>query len=200
MAHQSDKLPTFYLPHGGGPWHVMDDAFGDPVGYSKLREYLVKFGQEYSQKIKAILVISAHWEEDFPTVQLGSNPPLLYDYYGLPESTYHLNWSAYGNTELSERIENLIKANGFITKREFKRGYDHGTFVPLMIAFQKPNVHKRNLALMNWKKAPAALENHPRNEHLAPLFVIAGATGNDTGLIDYAGTLMGVKISGFKFG
>lgn len=273
MAHQSDKLPTFYLPHGGGPWHVMDDAFGDPVGYGKLREYLVKFGQEYSQKIKAILVISAHWEEDFPTVQFGSNPPLLYDYYGFPESTYHLNWPASGNTELSERIENLIKASGFITKREFKRGYDHGTFVPLMIAFQKPkipvvqlslvktldaethinlgkaieplrdegvliigsgmsyhnmrgfisggtsdaenaekfnnwlsetitnpNVHERNLALMNWEKAPAALENHPRNEHLAPLFVIAGTTGNDTGLIDYAGTLMGVKISGFKFG
>jgi len=251
----------------------MDDAFGDPVSYGKLKEYLENLGQQYSQKIKAILVISAHWEEDLPTVHFGSNPPLLYDYYGFPESTYHLSWSASGNPELAEQIENLIKASGFITKREYDRGFDHGTFVPFMIAFPKPeipvvqlslvktldpethinlgkvleplrnegvliigsgmsyhnmrgfmsgssntivnsekfdnwlsktvlnsNINKRNFALMNWQKAPAALESHPRSEHLVPLFVIAGAAGNDIGMIDYTGTLMGVKISGYKFG
>jgi hypothetical protein len=30
--------------------------------------------------------------------------------------------------------------------------------------------------------------------------VIVGAAGNDIGMIDYTGTLMGVKISGYKFG
>ena len=273
MEQKSNKLPVFYIPHGGGPWHVMNDAFGDPVGYGKLKEYLENFGQQYSQKIKAILVISAHWEEDIPTVHYGSKLPLLYDYYGFPESTYHLDWPASGNPELAERIENLIKASGFTTKREYKRGFDHGTFVPFMIAFPKPeipviqlslvktldpethiklgkaleslrnekmlifgsgmsyhnmrgfmlggtsalensekfdywlsntvlnsNSNERNFALMNWKKAPAALKCHPRSEHLVPLFVIAGAAGNDSGLIDYTGTLMGVKVSGYKFG
>jgi len=273
LEHKSNKLPAFYIPHGGGPWHVMDDVFGDAVGYTLLKDYLVNLGNQYSQKIKAILVISAHWEEDLPTVHFGSNPPLLYDYYGFPESTYLLDWLAPGNPELAERIENLIKASGFTTKREYKRGFDHGTFVPLMIAFPKaeipivqlslvktldpethinlgkaletlrnegvlivgsgmsyhnmrgfmsgssntiensekfdnwlskivlnPNINERNTALMNWQKAPAALESHPRSEHLVPLFVIAGAAGNDSGLIDYTGTLMGVKISGYKFG
>ncbi|PKP08265.1 MAG: dioxygenase [Bacteroidetes bacterium HGW-Bacteroidetes-4] len=267
-----EKLPVYFIPHGGGPWHVMDDAFGDPVGYGKLREYLEKLGQTNSQKIKAILVISAHWEEDFPTVHFGTHPPLLYDYYGFPESTYHLNWPAFGNAELAERVENLIKANDFTTKREFKRGYDHGTFVPLMIAFPKPkipviqlslvktldpethiilgkaleplrmegvliigsgmsyhnmrgfmaggksavensekfdnwlaetvtnpNVEERSSAMINWQKAPAAIECHPRSEHLLPLFIVTGAAGNDTGKTDYSGTLMGVKISGYKF-
>jgi len=54
------KIPTFYIPHGGGPWHVMDDALGDPMGYGRLREYLSEFGQKYSSKIKAILVISGY--------------------------------------------------------------------------------------------------------------------------------------------
>ena len=273
MEHKSNKLPTFYIPHGGGPWHVMNDAFGDPVGYGKLKEYLENLGQQFSQKIKAIIVISAHWEEDFPTVHFGSNPPLLYDYYGFPESTYHLDWPTPGNPELAERIENLIQANGFTTKREYKRGFDHGTFVPFMIAFPKAEIpvvqlslvktldpathiklgkaleplrnegvliigsgmsyhnmrgfmsdgtnaiensekfdnwlsktvlnskiNERDTALMNWQKAPAAQECHPRSEHLLPLFVVAGAAGNDTGLIDYTGTLMGIKISGYKFG
>ncbi len=62
------------------------------------------------------------------------------------------------------------------------------------------DIQERNTALMNWQKAPSALECHPRSEHLVPLFVIAGAAGDDTGLIDYAGTLLGVKISGYKFG
>jgi len=273
LEHKTDKLPVFYIPHGGGPWHVMDDAFGDAVGYARLKDYLVGFGNQIKKRIKAILVISAHWEESFPTVHFGSNPPLLYDYYGFPKSTYHLNWPAYGNPELAERIENLIKASGFTTKREYKRGFDHGTFVPLMIAFPKPeipviqlslvktldtethinlgkaleplrnegvlivgsgmsyhnmqgfmsggtsaiensekfdnwlskkvlntNINERNSILMNWQKAPSAMESHPRSEHLVPLFVIAGAAGNDTGLIDYTETLMGVKISGYKFG
>ena len=56
----NQKLPTFYIPLGGGPWHVMDDALGDPVGYGRLRRYLSEFGQKYSTKIKAILVISGN--------------------------------------------------------------------------------------------------------------------------------------------
>ncbi len=273
MEQKRDKLPVFYIPHGGGPWHVMGDAFGGAVGYARLKNYLVDFGNQFNKKIKAILVISAHWEEVFPTVYFGSNPPLLYDYYGFPESTYHLSWSAFGNPGLAERIEYLLKTSGFTAKREYKRGFDHGTFVPLMLAFPKPeipviqlslvktldpethinlgkaleplrnegvliigsgmsyhnmrgfmsgetrtsensekfdnwlaktvlstDIQERNTALMNWQKAPSALECHPRSEHLVPLFVIAGAAGDDTGLIDYAGTLLGVKISGYKFG
>ena len=77
-----EKLPVYFIPHGGGPWHVIKIAMGDPIGYGRLREYLENFGQQYSQKIKAILVVSGHWEEDLPTLQFVSNPPLLYDYYG----------------------------------------------------------------------------------------------------------------------
>jgi aromatic ring-opening dioxygenase catalytic subunit (LigB family) len=198
---------------------------------------------------------------------------LLYDYYGFPDSTYHLKWPAPGNPELAERIENLLHLNGFETKREFERGFDHGTFVPLMIAFPKPEIpvvqlslvktldpethinlgkalellrnegvliigsgmsyhnmrgfmsgsspaadistqfdnwltqtveindtKKRNEMLINWENAPKARESHPRSEHLTPLFVVAGAAGSDKGSRDYSGLLMGIKVSGYKFG
>lgn len=267
------KLPVYFIPHGGGPWHVTKNAMGDPIGYGRLREYLENFGEQYSQKIKAILVVSGHWEEDLPILQFGSNPSLLYDYYGFPESTYHLKWPAPGNPELAEQIENLFKARRVKTKRDYERGFDHGIFVPLMIAFPKANIpvvqlslvnsfdpethinlgevleplrnegvliigsgmsyhnmqgfmsgsssatgvsmqfddwltdtveindaKKRNAMLINWKTAPKARESHPRSEHLAPLFVVAGAAGIDKGSRDYSGLLMGVKVSGYKFG
>lgn len=134
------KLPVFFIPHGGGPWHVINDAFGDPEGYENLKRFLKNLGEEYSNKIKAILVISGHWEEKVPTINFSENSNLLYDYYGFPEYTYHLTWLARGNVKFAEKVEQLLNKNGFETAREYNRGYDHGVFVPLMIAFPKPEV------------------------------------------------------------
>jgi len=264
------RLPVYFIPHGGGPWHVMDDAMGDPVGYGGLRTYLTELGQKYRPKIKAILVVSAHWKENVPTIHFGQNPPMYYDYYGFPEFTYQLKWNVPGHPQLAEKVETFLNNAGFKTKREYERGFDHGTFVPLMIAFpeakisivqlslvhsldpathlamgkaleplreqdvliigsgmsyhnmrgfmsgsssaandsklfddwltatvEKSNPDKRNESLVNWEKAPGAKNSHPRSEHLVPLFVAAGAAGNDAGTRDYVGTIMGVNVSGY---
>jgi aromatic ring-opening dioxygenase catalytic subunit (LigB family) len=269
----SEKLPAYFIPHGGGPWNVMDDAFGDPEGYGKLRKYLENLGQRHKNEIKAILVISGHWEEAVPTIYFGENHPLFYDYYGFPEFTYNLSWPAKGDSGLSLQVEKLLNSSGFRTAREDNRGFDHGTFVPLMVAFPDagvpvvqlslirgldPKAHidlgraleplrnegvliigsgmsyhnmqgfmsgapsaagvskqfddwltqsvtenndgERNEFLINWNKAPKARESHPRSEHLVPLFVVAGTAGNDKAVRDYSGLLMGINISGFKFG
>lgn len=267
------KLPVYFIPHGGGPWHLMENAMGDRVGYAKLRRYLESFEKYDHLNIKGILIISGHWEEPLPTLQFNPRPPLFYDYYGFPEHTYHIHWPAYGSQKMAEYVENLLNSSGFVTQRDEQRGYDHGTFVPLMVAFPKPafpiiqlslihsldpvthlnmgkaleplrnegfliigsgmsyhnmhgfisddtdayensekfdgwltetittkDINKRNTALINWQNAPSARDCHPRSEHLAPLFVVAGAAGNDAGQVDFTGKLMGVKISGFKFG
>jgi hypothetical protein len=41
---------------------------------------------------------------------------------------------------------------------------------------------------------------HPREEHLLPLMVIAGAAGTERGVIAYRGELFGVAISAYHFG
>jgi aromatic ring-opening dioxygenase catalytic subunit (LigB family) len=271
--NDSEKLPAYFVPHGGGPWHVMDDAFGDPEGYGKLKKYLEDLGKKYKDRINAVLVISGHWEEPVPTIYSSESPALFYDYYGFPEFTYKLQWPAKGDAGLALQVEKLLKTSGFRTDMDDKRGYDHGTFVPMMVAFpdvnvpvvqlslikglnpqthikmgkaleplrkegvliigsgmsyhnmqgfmsesltgasaskqfdewltrsvEKNNAIKRNELLVNWEKAPKARESHPRSEHLAPLFVIAGAAGDDTAIRDYSGLLMSINISGYKFG
>jgi aromatic ring-opening dioxygenase catalytic subunit (LigB family) len=65
---------------------------------------------------------------------------------------------------------------------------------------EKNNAYERNELLINWEKAPMARDSHPRSEHLIPLFVAAGAAGNDTAIRDYSGLLMSINISGYKFG
>ena len=48
--------------------------------------------------------------------------------------------------------------------------------------------------------APAARAVHPREEHLLPLMVIAGAAGDDRGRVAYAGTILGLALSAYHFG
>ena len=58
----------------------------------------------------------------------------------------------------------------------------------------------RDRRLSDWTKAPAARAAHPREEHLLPLMVVAGAAGDDLGRIAYSEPFMGVRISGAHFG
>ena len=60
--------------------------------------------------------------------------------------------------------------------------------------------HERNARLTAWDQAPSARAAHPREEHLMPLMVVAGAAGADVGHIPFSGTLMGKRISAVQFG
>lgn len=58
----------------------------------------------------------------------------------------------------------------------------------------------REAALIRWDEAPAGRECHPREEHLLPLMVAAGAAGNDLGALDFHDVIGGKTISGYRFG
>mgnify|MGYP002777721176 CR=1 FL=1 len=65
-------------------------------------------------------------------------------------------------------------------------------------AVQAPE--ERDRRLVRWAEAPAARRAHPREEHLLPLMVIAGAAGEDRGAVAYRGTMLGNRLSGYHFG
>jgi aromatic ring-opening dioxygenase catalytic subunit (LigB family) len=58
----------------------------------------------------------------------------------------------------------------------------------------------RDENLTHWARAPMARQAHPREEHLLPLMVAAGAAGSTRGSVAYRGTLLGLDISGYAFG
>jgi len=62
------------------------------------------------------------------------------------------------------------------------------------------DVRARNAGLSNWLQAPAARYAHPREEHLLPLMVAAGAAGDDVASRTFNDVMMGWRISGFRFG
>lgn len=58
----------------------------------------------------------------------------------------------------------------------------------------------RHRALTEWAKAPGARAAQPREDHLLPLMVVAGAASGEPGHIDFHGHVLGKPISGFRFG
>ena len=268
-SSMSDRLPAVYVPHGGGPFSYVEMGLpGSEV--DALVRYWKEVGAPSGPKPKALLVISAHWEENAPTVMTSPRPPMLYDYYGFPPASYQIQWPAPGDPALAARIGNLLRDRGFTTATDPERGFDHGTFVPLGRSFpnadvptvqlslkksldpaehlaigealaplrdegiyiigsgmsyhnmrgfrssnanadakrfddwlqavvQKPR-EDRNADLIRWQEAPAARAVHPREEHLLPLMVIAGAAGDDQGRVPWTGPVFGKTVSAVQFG
>jgi aromatic ring-opening dioxygenase catalytic subunit (LigB family) len=54
--------------------------------------------------------------------------------------------------------------------------------------------------LAAWRSAPGGRESHPREEHLLPLMVAAGAAGGDSAVRTFSEAIAGNAISGFQFG
>ncbi len=98
-----------------------------------------KFYRELNSKLPytptAIVVVSGHWEESRTVkVQTAAKPPMLFDYYGFPPETYELSFPAPGSPDLARRVKSLLAGAGIPCDEDGKRGYDHGVFVPLLLA------------------------------------------------------------------
>jgi aromatic ring-opening dioxygenase catalytic subunit (LigB family) len=261
------RWPVVFLPHGGGPWPFVELGL-DKAEVAALTTYL-RSVRPLSPP-KAVLVVSAHWEESVPTLMTGANPPLFFDYYGFPKASYELTWPAPGAPMLATRVAELLGDAGFPTGTNPTRGFDHGTFVPLKLIWPDAEIptlqlslkkgldpaehlaigralaplrdegvfilgsgmsfhnlramgdpraaavseafdgwlkkavtadaETRDAQLIAWEKAPAARASHPREEHLLPLMVIAGAAGGDVGTVPYNGSMMGWRLSAVHFG
>jgi len=58
----------------------------------------------------------------------------------------------------------------------------------------------RSRALERWASAPGARHSHPREEHLIPLMVAAGAAESEPGDAVFRGAVLGVTMSCWRFG
>ncbi len=271
MNATSDKLPTWYIPHGGGPCFFMDwSAMGGPADtWDKTAAWLKGLADSLPERPKAIVVISGHWEEAAFTAASVEAPSLIYDYSNFPPHTYELKYPAPGAPALAQRIVDLLTAAGLPARTDTTRGFDHGIFIPFLLIYPDADIPvvplslKHNLdpaehlaagkalsalreegvlivgsgmsyhnmaafrtpsatgpsevfdrwltdavaeprarwnSLARWSDAPAARHAHPREEHLLPLMMAAGAASEAPGERVFSDVVMMARISGYRFG
>lgn len=269
MTSKAKRQPAIFLPHGGGPCFFMDWTWGPADTWNATQRFLEGLAATLPETPRALLVISGHWEEPAFTASAAPAPKLIFDYSGFPEHTYRLTWPAPGDPELAHRVASLLGGAGLTVAISTDRGFDHGVFVPLKVAFPEaqipvvtlslessldPALHlaagralaplrdegvlivgsgmsfhnlraylrpetlershafdawltgavespapERDAQLKTWRTAPFASFAHPREEHLAPLFVAAGAGGEAPGKRVFTGEPMGAAISAYRF-
>lgn len=137
------KPQVLFLSHGGGPMPLLGDK-----GHREMVDCLQKIASDIS-KPSAIIVVSAHWEENVPTITSGDNPSLVYDYYGFPKESYSIGYPCPGEPLLAEQIHTVLESAGIAAKLDEHRGFDHGLFVPLKIMYPSADIPCVQLSLVN---------------------------------------------------
>ena len=138
-------MPTWFIPHGGGPCFFMDWKPAD--AWHKMADFLKSAASTLPQRPKAIVLVSAHWLESSFTVTSGHNPELIFDYYGFPQHTYELKYAAPGKPELAARITQLLGQAQLSSRENLTRGFDHGMFIPMMLMFPDGEIPVVQLSL-----------------------------------------------------
>lgn len=269
MNANTIRQPAIFLPHGGGPCFFMDWSWGPPDTWNATQRFLDGLAATLPAAPKAMVVVSGHWEEPVFTASAAASPQLIFDYSGFPEHTYRLTWPAPGEPSLAARVVSLLGQARLPAASSPSRGFDHGVFVPLKVAFPEaripvvalslagsldPALHlaagralaplrdegvlivasgmsfhnlraylrpetvdrarafdawltkavespasDRDVLLTGWRAAPFAAYSHPREEHLLPLMVAAGAGGEAPGKRIFTDEPMGAAISAYRF-
>lgn len=125
-------MPSVFVNHGGGPLPILGQQ-------PRVADFLKSYASTIDVP-KAILVVTPHWLTDTVSVSSGATHPLMFDYGGFPPETYKYKYNAPGSPEVAESVCQLLKSNNIPCKKDSKRGWDHGTFVPLMLMYPEANV------------------------------------------------------------
>jgi 4,5-DOPA dioxygenase extradiol len=130
------QLPSVFISHG---------APDLPLRFSPARDFLQQLGQQL-ERPKAILVISAHWSTQQPTVSIAPHPRTIHDFSGFPTELYQMNYPVPGAPDLAHQIVELLTKIG-TCEISSERGLDHGAWVPLMLGYPEANIPVTQLSI-----------------------------------------------------
>ena len=123
-------MPSLFISHGG------PNIITDP---SEARDYLASLPEKIG-KPKAIVIVSAHFETDGPVVVTDPEPEMIYDFGGFAPELYQMVYPAPGAPELAMRVATMLQKAGFSPRIAPKRGYDHGTWTSMKLAYPDADI------------------------------------------------------------
>ncbi|MFG1772691.1 dioxygenase [Nocardia salmonicida] len=121
-------LPSLFVSHGA-PFTLDDPQWlGDLYAWARSMP-----------KPRAIVVVSAHWEQAPAAITAAAaGTPLYYDFSGFDPRYKTLPYATPDATDLARRLTGLL---GSTPVHEFAgRGLDHGAFIPLMAMYPAADV------------------------------------------------------------
>ena len=129
-------MPVIFAAHGA-PF-LLDDA-----GWmGELRAWA-----QAMPRPRAVLMVSAHWEQRPVTLGATTTVPLVYDFYGFPPQYYQTKYPAPGAPELAAQVHGLLRGKAIASGDDPRRGLDHGAYVPLVAMYPEADVPVLQLSM-----------------------------------------------------
>lgn len=116
------KTPVLFLSHGAPTFAIEPGLLGP-----RLRT----LGTQLPE-LKAVLVVSPHWQTKDVMVMSTARPQTVHDFGGFPSSLNALQYPVTGHPELAQEAARLLQVAGFDAACDDRRGLDHGAWVPLL--------------------------------------------------------------------
>jgi 4,5-DOPA dioxygenase extradiol len=124
------SVPGIFISHGG-PNILLEK--------SAARDYLQSLEKQVGRP-DAIVIMSAHFETDGAVVVRDPSPGMIYDFGGFQDELYRRVYPAPGEPILAERVADMLGKAGIPVQLDDKRGYDHGTWTAMMLAFPQADI------------------------------------------------------------
>jgi 4,5-DOPA dioxygenase extradiol len=101
--------------------------------------YLAGLGNRLGRP-EGIVVVSAHHEEETPTVTTNAAPPTIHDFGGFPRALFEMTYPAPGSPVLADEVRAALAARGIASRGDASRGLDHGVWVPLSLMYPAADI------------------------------------------------------------
>jgi len=199
----SSSNPPMLYDYGGFPpqaYQITWPAPGDPALATRVRELLERAGFESADDPKrgfdhgTFVPFKMTYPADVPVVQLSLKAGLdAGEHLRIGRALAPLRDEGVFIVGSGDSFHNL---RGFTS--EFRKRSD--AFHAWLIESVTGDAKERDRKLSDWTSAPCARDCHPREEHLIPLMVVAGAAGEDLGTVTWRGPFLGIEQVGFHFG
>ena len=121
MSSTPALAPVMFISHGA-PTFALEPG--------RLGPLLQAAGQRLAG-VKAVLVVSPHWQTRGVRVSTSPAPETVHDFGGFPAPLYALQYPVAGHPTLATEVGEMLSAAGWPVSLDAQRGLDHGAWVPL---------------------------------------------------------------------
>ncbi|MGI9136490.1 MAG: dioxygenase family protein [Candidatus Nanopelagicales bacterium] len=136
MSTVTDRMPAVFLGHGAPP--LLDDR----LWCAELSAWAGELPRP-----KAILIVSAHWEQaPISLSAAAAATPLIYDFGGFDPKYYSMQYSTPDASALSTLVTSVLP-DGMTVHQHASRGLDHGAWVPLKVMYPDADIPVLQLSL-----------------------------------------------------
>jgi len=124
------KAPALFVSHGAPTFAVQPGLLGPA---------LRRLGEQIAD-VRAVVVVSAHWQTPGVQVMRTAVPETIHDFGGFPPELYRLQYRSPGSPQIAGETARVLEASGYKVSFDDNRGLDHGVWVPLRYLNAKANI------------------------------------------------------------